>query len=537
MSAFQNLDLLSVGIAIATIGILGFVVFLNNRKSTTNRAFFYFAIAAATWSIFNYAYYQPSQSPEITLWLLRLHAFFAIWYTFFLFRLFFVFPKEEFTFPKIYSRVLTPVVGVISAITLTPFVFTSITEFSAAGRIEGVQNGLGIFLFGAAILGLIVLAFGSLFLRTRRATKEERHKFSFIIAGGVITFTLHVIFNFVLPAFLDNSRYIPLGAVFIFPLIALTYYSIIRHHLLNVKVVTTEILTVLLAIVTFIEIIFATDIETVIFRAGVFSLVMSFGVLLIKGVRREIEQKEKLQTLTTDLAIANEKLKELDKQKDEFLSFASHDLKSPVSKMKQWASLIYDKTYNEEAQILDTAYKIKSTGDRAIRLVDEFLNIRKLEEGKMEYNFELKDMVTFTRGIVEDFKPVAKQKGLELNFNTSAPLLNASIDTIKMRQVIENLIDNSIKYTETGFINVTIVEEQKSILITIKDSGGGMDPAIIPTLFEQFHREAGVAKKIQGTGLGLYIAKQIMIAHHGEIWAESEGRNKGSTFHVRIAKA
>ena len=106
-----------------------------------------------------------------------------------------------------------------------------------------------------------------------------------------------------------------------------------------------------------------------------------------------------------------------------------------------------------------------------------------------------------------------------------------------MRQVIQNLIENSIKYTEKGFVKVECqmsdVNGQKFILFSVSDSGIGIKKEVIPELFDQFKR-AKEAKLIQGTGLGLYIAREIVKAHKGEIWAESEGEGKGSRFLVRL---
>ncbi|MEZ4979811.1 MAG: HAMP domain-containing sensor histidine kinase, partial [Chitinophagales bacterium] len=267
-----------------------------------------------------------------------------------------------------------------------------------------------------------------------------------------------------------------------------------------------------------------------------FIIMIPLGYSLMSGIRKEVKQREELEKITKALEEANTELKKADQLKSEFLSFASHDLKSPVSKMKQWASLIHDGTITEKEQIEETLFKIKTTGDRALRLVDEFLNIRKIEEGKMEFTFEEKDIVEFTKSLIDDFQPIAKQKGLALTFKSSAKEAFVKMDAVKIRQVIENLIDNALKYTEEGSIDVSIKDEQKSVLISVKDTGPGIDKNVIPSLFAQFKRAPGETKKIKGTGLGLYIAKQIVLEHKGEVWAESEGEGKGSTFLVRLAK-
>ena len=110
-------------------------------------------------------------------------------------------------------------------------------------------------------------------------------------------------------------------------------------------------------------------------------------------------------------------------------------------------------------------------------------------------------------------------------------------DEVRLRQVIQNLIENAIKYTQKGFVKVnlrlTTDDQQQGVLFSVSDSGMGIKPEVLPELFDQFKR-AKEARLIQGTGLGLYIAREIVKAHKGEIWAESEGEGRGSTFYVRL---
>lgn len=320
--------------------------------------------------------------------------------------------------------------------------------------------------------------------------------------------------------------------------IAFLAYIIIRFKAFNIKIIATQALVWALCIMigSVLFVAQTTPTRVIIILTEIVAVI--FGSILINSVKREVEQKEKLQVLTTELEIANERLKLLDKQKDEFLSFASHDLKSPIALIKQFATLIYDGTYKEPAKIHETVLKIKTTADRAVNMVNTFLDLRKIEEGRMEYNFENKNLVEFAGGITSDFTLLAKkQKNIDITFVAATPEIHVNIDTNTLRQVIQNLLDNSLKYTESGWIKVEVIGEQKTVLIKVSDSGLGMDKELLPILFGQFHRDPGVAKKIQGTGLGLFISKQIVLAHHGDIWAESEGKGKGSQFYIRIPKA
>lgn len=552
MSIFTNLDLFSTGIAIAGIVILGIVIFLNNRGSVTNRAFFYFSLAATTWSIFNYISYQAS-SQTIVLWLLRCVMFSAVWYSFCLFQLFYVFPNKEITFPSWYRFFIIPIVFITSVIALTPLVFSGIKELASPGEVSTTTPGVGIFLFGVVVIGLIGGGVIKLIIEMKKAPVIKKIHYRLILIGAAITFFLHIVFNFILAAFFDNPRFIPLGAVFTFPFIVFTAYAIIKHGLLNVKIIATEILTFVLAVTVLIEVILAENFGQLLFRVGIFSLVLTFGVLLIRGVRREVEQRERLEVLTKELQAANERLKELDKLKSEFLSFASHQLKAPMAVVKGFATLIYEGTYGKvPMKVKETAARIKESADRLINLVNNFLDLRRIEEGKMEYNFADVDLIDLVKSIVEELKIMGKLKKLELSFSTPLKEVKVKADENKLRQVIYNLVENSVKYTDAGWVKAELKEQlttnnsplttgsdqqQKEIVITVSDSGRGMSAELVPELFKQFSRDAKAAKAIQGTGLGLFIAQQIVTAHNGKIWAESDGEGKGSRFLVKLPLA
>ena len=531
-----NLDLLSVGLAIASIGILGFIVFFNNRRSITNKTFLFLSLAIIFWSLVNYIGYQIL-IPGIALWVLRSVMFFAVWFAFFVMQLLFVFPREKVQFTVLYKFVLVILVMFTSVLTLTPLVFQKVAEVSITGQITKIINGPGIFLFGAVVIGLNLWGIFLLIRKVLTASGIERKQYRTVLVGILTTLFLIIIFNFILPAFFDNPRFIPLGAVFIFPFVAFTAYAIFKHHLLNVKIITTELLTFILAVVTFFEIVLSQDIVVLIFRSGVFILVLAFGILLIRSVRREIEQREKLEELTKELQTANERLTELDRLKTEFLSFASHQVKAPLAIMKGFATLILEGDYGPISEkIHEVIFKIKSSCDQMIALVNNILDLRRLEEGKMQYDFKDVVLGNFVAQIVNELKPLADQKKLELNFIDSVKDARAKIDEQKFHQVIQNFIDNAIKYTPAGWIKVELNSDGREIRIAISDSGMGISPELLPKLFQQFSRDPQSRKLIQGTGLGLYIAKQIVEAHGGSVEASSAGPGTGSTFLIRLPK-
>jgi signal transduction histidine kinase len=544
ISNLQNLDLLSVGIAVAGMIILGFVTFFNNLKSVSNRVFLCLAITASAWGIVNYSSYQV-HSTELSFWLLKFIMFFAVWSALFIFTLSYVFPSETVKLSQYYKWILVPVTAITAFLTLTPLVFNKIAEVSTDGRITRIINGPGIFLFGALITFLNI---GGVILIIRKivgADKVQRKPLQIVLFGIVLMLLLIMAFNFILPAFFSNTRFIPLGAVFLFPFIALTSYAILRHNFLGVKVITTEILTFFLSVAILYEVVFSESLTIRVLRLGIFFLVLGISILLIRSVRKEVQQRERLQKLTEELQAANDKLKALDKLRAEFLSFASHQVKSPMAVVKGFAQLIADGSYGAvPEEVKGTALKIKDAADRLVALVNNLLDMRKIEEGKMDFNFTQVDIVAVLKSMTEGYKIVGQNKGLAVSLETSVESLKIKADEQKIRQVIQNMIDNAIKYTDTrsvgfgqaGFVKVSLKDEGQKIVITVEDNGRGISAELQKKLFGQFVRDEKTKNEIQGTGLGLYIAKKIIEAHHGEIWATSEGEGKGSTFNIRLSK-
>jgi signal transduction histidine kinase len=386
-----------------------------------------------------------------------------------------------------------------------------------------------------AVILLIVRITASQLAKTISGTRRK----SLLLFGlGLVTFLLAFTSGNIIGSLTENWDVAQYG-LFGMPLfIGILTYTIVRFKTFNIKILSAQALVwALWLMIGGILLVAQTNATKVI--TGITEIIaIIFGIMLIKSVKREVEQREELAKLNQELGEANVQLTDLNRQKSEFVSFASHDLKSPINIIKQFASLIADGTYKEPQKIQETIGKIKANADRATALVDDFLDIRKIEEGHMDYTFEVKDIVSFVKATTEEYAPLAKaQKNIEVSFSSVPAKVNVKMDATRLRQVIQNLLSNSLKYSEKGWIKVSITEEQNSLLVTVKDSGLGMDKALLPILFEQFHRDASVAKKIQGTGLGLYISKQIVVAHGGEIWAESEGKGMGSTFTVRLPKA
>ena len=536
----QNVDLLLVGITIAAIGILGFIIFLNNRTSVTSKTFFLFSILTIAYGTFNYLSYQAGPS-YLILWFIRLTLFFAVWHAFSFFQLSYVFPKEQATFPKKYKVILVPLVALTAILTLTPLVFSGIEGMTTLGEIGKPLPGLAIPLFGIMVFGLVLGGMFLLIKKTVAATGSAKNQFQFVTIGAFITFTFIIAFNFILPVVFKNATLVPLASIFFLPFILFTAYSIVKYGFLNIKILATSVLTFILAIVMLFEVLLARDLGVLVFRVSIFLLVLSFGILLIRSVRREVEQRVQLEDLTKRLERANKELKRLDAAKSEFISIASHQLRTPLTAVKGYISLVVEGSYGKLPEKMKRPIRnVYDSNERLIRLVNDLLSISRIESGRMQMDFEQTNLQDIIESVIQELNIKAREKNIELIFQKPEnPLPEMRLDNEKIRNVILNIIDNGIKYTEKGSITISVSlqpkQNPKNVLLEFKDTGDGMRKEELKRLFQSFTRgSAGVKRFAEGAGLGLYIAKQFVEMHNGTIRAESEGKGKGSSFLIQL---
>jgi len=243
--------------------------------------------------------------------------------------------------------------------------------------------------------------------------------------------------------------------------------------------------------------------------------------------------KQEVKKATADLRAANKQLKELDAAKSEFISIASHQLRTPLTVIKGYISMMLEGTFGkltkEETVSLEKVYE---SNERLIQLVENLLNISRIESGRLQFNFEIMQLEEVVENVVDELAGSAKRKGLRLEYKKSSkPLPKVKIDEEKIRQVVMNLIDNAIKYTKQGGITIKLEQIGKNIQFCVIDTGVGISKEDLDNLFKKFSRGKGSSViHTEGTGLGLYVGKMMIEAHQGKIWAESKGKDRGARF-------
>jgi len=231
-----------------------------------------------------------------------------------------------------------------------------------------------------------------------------------------------------------------------------------------------------------------------------------------------------------------QKLKEVDQMKDEFISIASHELRAPLTAIRGYVSMLEeDETLQSNERLLKYVVPIKLSADRLHDLVEDMLDTSRIEQGRIKIDSKETDVIPVINEIISQFTIPAKEKGLEISLEEPSEEVKSArvmVDVDKVKQIVINLISNGIKYTPQGYVKVVIEIKEKNLAIKVKDSGMGMNAKAREGLFQKFYRvQNDETKKIVGTGLGLWITKQLIKAMKGDIYVDSiEG--EGSVFTI-----
>jgi len=313
-----------------------------------------------------------------------------------------------------------------------------------------------------------------------------------------------------------------------------------RHkniHKLNFRSVTVQLLALTVWVAILGKIFFPNSAEDQTMSLAIFVTSVVIGVFLIRSIFREINTQDEIDKLVKKLNDNNLKLCSLDKQKTEFVSIASHQLRSPLTVVQGYTSMMLEGDFGKVPDNLkEPLTRINSASASLGFLISDFLNISRIEKGQLEYTIEPLNITQILNDILKEFELVAKNHNLVLRTKHNGRLdiiINADIG--KLKQVMSNLLDNAIKYTLKGYVETDLVLHNKKVLFSIKDTGIGIAPESIHKIFEKFSRteKAGLVN-VYGSGLGLYVAKVMTESMGGKIWIESDGEGKGSTFFVEF---
>lgn len=531
----MQLSTLITLIIAACILALGIFFLYRKKGLVVNRIFFLICLSAIVWMVSS----SLSDSSSTEYWALfwaRVPPLGSFFFgpTLYLFSFYFPLKNKKITPWRVFLIYFPSLIAV-------PFIFTKYNVVSvtiASWGTDFVPGPLYIYLL-INILFFVTLTLINL-IRTFKNIKykKERTQIYFVISGIIMMVAVAIATNLLLPIFgyAQASVYGPLSTVFF---LGFTSYAIARHKFLNLKVVATELFTFMIILASLGYIFLSQSAIDTIWRLLLFIVLSTTAILLIRSVLQEVQRREEMQELAKKLADANEKLRKLDQSKTEFISIASHQLRTPLAVAKGYISMILEGNMGKvNAKIKDALKKMNKSNEHLIHLVETLLNISRIETGRIDFTFEKKDITDFVKNIIDQFDVEINKHDAKIKLKLLNKIPKKIVfDSDKIGEVFVNLIDNAIKYGAGGDIEVTMENKEKVLEICVIDNGIGIKKDELDDIFMKFKRGVNAsATEVRGSGLGLYICRKLIELHGGKIWAESKGPGKGSKFCIHLPK-
>lgn len=519
----------SHGVAIFSALTIGLLIFLSNPKDIVSRLFLFFTTLFTTWAILDIILWSTND-PSIVMFSWSLQVLIEPTTYALAFYLFYYFLNQKTPSTKtnlfVFILLLPIVLFLSTTLNLTGLLLSSCESIEGpiAKYYSYIANGA---------LTLLIVVTG---LRYIPKLEERRDKVTSLYFGvGLLTFLFAFSSGNIISSFTDDWTLSQYGLIGMPIFATLIGYSIVRFRAFNIKMVGAQLLVIALwGLVGSLLLVVKSDTSRIVAGLTLFFTTVS-GFFLVRSVKKEVKQREELELLTDRLEAANEKLKELDKAKSEFVSIASHQLRSPLTAIRGYASMLAEGSFGQlPVKAAESAKRIEDSAKLMAMSIEDYLNVSRIESGNMKYNLSDFNLVDMTSKLCDDLRPEAMSRNLILLFRSNVSgkgIVNADVG--KTNQIIHNLVNNSIKYTPKGSVSVFVRDDVKTkrIYIDITDTGIGMSKETMDKLFGKFSRASNAnSVNTSGTGLGLYVALKMAQQMGGKITCTSEGDGKGSTF-------
>src|SRR3989338_6940668 len=514
--------------------ILGLMVYLVNRKSPINKTFAGIVFCVVVWILSIFMYRSSGNVHEAFFWVKVSNGITGFIPAFFLvFRL--VFPRKRKD-----MSILSRVIFIITPIAFFILGFLGLIAGGVVSVDHSYSPAPGIFyiLFILYFLIFFILAFKNLFISYRHAEGVEKLQIKFFFIGTFATALIAIITNLILPI-LKASSLTDIGPSATILLVVFTTYAIFKHHLFDIKVVLTELLVGLVAIVLLIDFITAESLVNRLIKIDILIAFCYLGVSLIKSVLREIKYREEIKKAYDVEKLAHQELERLDEVKDQFLMATQHHLRTPITSMIGYTDMLLDGFYGDVSpKTKETLLKLMKSSKNLNKVVNELLDLSQFQLGKSAMVLKPGvEIMPILKSIIAEVKLEAKEKKLYLRMEKpEEEIPEIKADASKLEVALTNLIDNAVKYTAKGGVKIKVERPDSKIRIIIKDTGMGMAKEDIEKLFSKTFERGEEAKKMfgSGKGIGLYLSYNIIKSHNGKLWAESDGPGKGSSFIVEL---
>lgn len=395
-----------------------------------------------------------------------------------------------------------------------------------------------IWIYSIHIVLFFTLAFFDLLKNYFNSKSSQKKIMFFMIFGSIISALLSGISNLILPnvgIFFLNW----FGQVISLLLVITTSLAIIKYNLFGTKGINFIAFISFFLTTIILRGLFTTSLIDLLFNIFLFITSSVLGYLIIKNFVEETEEKDRILILNRKISEQNKKieiqknsLEELLKVKDETLHIVNHQINTPLSIIKSAAQMLKDKLWDVDKYLQVSDIEV----NRLSQTVSQFLSAKRADDKTLVLNKSKVDLTTIINSIIEEKKLVKKVRDqkMEIIFTNETEFPQLNCDVGKITEVISNLLDNAISYSDKR-IEVELKLLKKELVFSVKDTGIGITKEIGEKLFQRFSRGENAEKvRPSGTGLGLYVCKQIVEAHGGKIWFESKGLNQGTTFFVSL---
>jgi len=524
-------------VTILTNLVLGFIVFFrkeNDVKKVVNLFFFLIILFLTVWTVSNYL---ADWLTDISLILVFVRSTYAavsvIAGLFFYFSL--VFPEG-----KKYNRKRMLLISLLPALfTVVSYTHMIVKDVVFNANKAELITGPAYIPFTVYFIFYMGAAFYILIRKYKSFIGVERQQIKYFFIGTFLTALSAFLTNLLIPMFTKNWDTSHYGPYFSILLVIFTTYAIFKHHLFDIKVVLTELLVGLVAIVLLIDFITAESLVNRLIKIDILIAFCYLGVSLIKSVLREIKYREEIKKAYDVEKLAHQELERLDEVKDQFLMATQHHLRTPITSMIGYTDMLLDGFYGDVSpKTKETLLKLMKSSKNLNKVVNELLDLSQFQLGKSAMVLKPGvEIMPILKSIIAEVKLEAKEKKLYLRMEKpEEEIPEIKADASKLEVALTNLIDNAVKYTAKGGVKIKVERPDSKIRIIIKDTGMGMAKEDIEKLFSKTFERGEEAKKMfgSGKGIGLYLSYNIIKSHNGKLWAESDGPGKGSSFIVEL---
>lgn len=506
--------------------VLGLFVWLSAPKSFPNIALFLITLFFAAWSFCDLILWATEITPyTMFVWSILIYLDLLIYAGMVYFSYLFL-DKKDISIGK----------KCILILSFVPLLFLAHTrynligfDFSSCDR-EALEGPLWQYVYFVEVIFVIWIALLGLSRYKSSETKAGKNEIALFTFGTLLFLIAFAWGNIVgsISISWDLSQY----GLFGMPIfIGFFAYLVTRYKSMGVRVIAAQVLVAASVLLVLSQLLVRAISNVRIITLFTASFIAIMGVMLVRSVKKEIAQRERIELLAVDLEQAN-------KQQVALIHFITHQLKGFVAKSRNIFSMIQDGDFGTVPEEMKPMIREGfSSSTKGAQTIQDILNAANIKNGNISMVMAPFDFRELVEGIFTSLKPNADEKKIELSLAAPSEPIAMTGDRMQLENAIKNMIDNAIKYTPSGRVDIILEKDDQMKMVRFKtvDTGVGITPEDMKHLFTEGGRGAESQKvNVDSTGFGLYIVKNIIEAHHGLVWAESDGAGKGSTFVMEL---